>query len=127
MICRHLASVIGFIDSPQIPQVSAENLADVREGRGAKLNALIQKLDALIQMSDAVLRNTLTPPGVKVLLASCMAHGRRQFADAAANLPESAGIRQRGRVLYMVSTLKRNSVGSRRKSASSYTRRTAHH
>lgn len=42
-----------------------------------------------IQMCDALSRNTAkTANGVKILLANCMAHGRRQFVDVASNFPE---------------------------------------
>ena len=44
--------------------------------------------DAPIQMCDALSRNTPKLPGVEVLLANCLAHGRRQVVDVAANFPE---------------------------------------
>jgi transposase len=46
-------------------------------------------LAPLIQMCDALSRNApqLTA-GVRVLLAFCLAHGRRQFVDVADNFPE---------------------------------------
>jgi len=45
-----------------------------------------------IQMCDALSRNTpkLTN-GVTILLANCIAHGRRQFVDVAANFPQECG------------------------------------
>ena len=45
-----------------------------------------------VQMCDALSRNTpkLTN-GVKILLANCIAHGRRQFVDVAANFPQECG------------------------------------
>lgn len=61
---------------------AGENLADVLKHRGSGLAPLIQ-------MCDALSRNA--PPrtaGVRVLLAFCLAHGRRQFVDVAANFPE---------------------------------------
>jgi transposase len=60
---------------------AGENLADVLKRRAAEL-------DAPIQMCDALSRNTPKLPGVEVLLANCMAHGRRQVVDVAANFPE---------------------------------------
>src|SRR5208337_2599552 len=50
---------------------AGENLADVLKRRAAEL-------DAPIQMCDALSRNTPKLPGVEVLLANCLAHGRRQ-------------------------------------------------
>jgi transposase len=40
-------------------------------------------------MCDALSRNTpKLSDGAEILLANCMAHGRRQFVDVAANFPE---------------------------------------
>jgi len=60
---------------------AGENLADVLKHRAAER-------DAPIQMCDALSRNTPKLPGVEVLLANCLAHGRRQVVDVAANFPE---------------------------------------
>jgi transposase len=60
---------------------AGENLADVLKQRAAELNAPIQ-------MCDALSRNTPKLTGVEILLANCLAHGRRQFTDVAANFPE---------------------------------------
>jgi transposase len=60
---------------------AGENLADVLSRRAAEL-------DAPIQMCDALSRNTPKLAGVQVLLANCLAHGRRQVVDVAANFPE---------------------------------------
>jgi transposase len=60
---------------------AGENLGDVLKRRAAEL-------DAPIQMCDALSRNTPKLPGVEVLLANCLAHGRRQVVDVAANFPE---------------------------------------
>jgi transposase len=60
---------------------AGENLADVLKRRAAQL-------DAPIQMCDALSRNTPKLAGLEVLLASCLAHGRRQVVDVAANFPE---------------------------------------
>jgi len=62
---------------------AGENLADVLRRRAAEL-------DAPIQMCDALSRNTPKLPGVEVLLAHCLAHGRRQVIDVAANFPEES-------------------------------------
>jgi hypothetical protein len=40
-----------------------------------------------IQMCDALSRNTPKASGVDILLANCMAHGRRQFVEIAPNFP----------------------------------------
>jgi hypothetical protein len=60
---------------------AGENLADVLKQRAAER-------DAPIQMCDALTRNTPKLAGVQVLLANCLAHGRRQVVDVAANFPE---------------------------------------
>ena len=60
---------------------AGENLADVLRRRAAEL-------DAPIQMCDALSRNTPKLAGVQVLLANCLAHGRRQVVDVAASFPE---------------------------------------
>ena len=53
-----------------------------------------EALAAPVQMSDALSRNTSSlrgalPEGVEILLANCLAHGRRQFVEVAANFPEA--------------------------------------
>jgi transposase len=60
---------------------AGENLADVLKQRAAER-------DAPIQMCDALSRNAPKLPGVEVLPANCLAHGRRQIVDVAANFPE---------------------------------------
>jgi hypothetical protein len=60
---------------------AGENLADV-------LKQCTAERDAPIQMCDALSRNTPRLPGVEILLANCLAHGRRQVVDVAANFPE---------------------------------------
>jgi len=60
---------------------AGENLADVLKQRTAERGAPIQ-------MCDALSRNTPKLPDVEVLLANCLAHGRRQVVDVAANFPE---------------------------------------
>jgi transposase len=66
-------------------QHAGENLADLLKRRA-------EQMSSPIQMCDALSRNTpkLTN-GVKILLANCMAHGRRQFVDVAANFPQECG------------------------------------
>lgn len=67
------------------PQHSGENLADILKHRAGGIQSPIQ-------MCDALSRNTpkLTG-GVQILLANCIAHGRRQFVDVAANFPAECG------------------------------------
>jgi hypothetical protein len=60
---------------------AGENLAEVLKKRSAEL-------PSPIQMCDALSRNVpKLPSGVKILLANCLAHGRRQFVDIADNFP----------------------------------------
>jgi transposase len=60
---------------------AGENLAEVMKRRAAELSVPIQ-------MCDALSRNVpKLPPGVEILLANCLAHGRRQFVEVAANFP----------------------------------------
>ncbi len=63
-------------------QHAGENLRDVLQHRTADLARPLQ-------MCDALSRNTpkLTD-GAEILLAHCLAHGRRQFVEVAANFPE---------------------------------------
>jgi transposase len=64
-------------------QHAGENLRDVLTHRA-------QALAAPVQMSDALSRNTSAlPEGVEILLANCLAHGRRQFVEVAANFPDA--------------------------------------
>jgi transposase len=63
-------------------QHAGENLANLLKHRAREMNSPIQ-------MCDALSRNTpKTANGVKVLLANCLTHGRRQFVDVAANFPQ---------------------------------------
>jgi transposase len=66
-------------------QHAGENLADLLKHRA-------EQIRSPIQMCDALSRNTpkLTN-GVQILLANCIAHGRRQFVDIAANFPQECG------------------------------------
>lgn len=60
---------------------------------GENLKALLEKRDRSlrppIQMCDALSRNL--PKGLKTVLANCLAHGRRQFVELAANFPDECG------------------------------------
>jgi transposase len=61
---------------------AGENLADVLQWRAAQLGPVIQ-------MCDALSRNVpKLPAGVEMLLANCLAHGRRQFVEVAGNFPD---------------------------------------
>lgn len=61
---------------------AGENLAEVLKNRVAGLGAPIQ-------MCDALSRNVpRLSAGVEILLANCLAHGRRQFVDVAADFPD---------------------------------------
>jgi transposase len=63
-------------------QHAGENIADVLQKRAAEL-------PSPIQMCDALSRNVpRLPTGVEILLAHCLAHGRRQFIEVAANFPD---------------------------------------
>ena len=66
-----------------------------RQHAGENLEDLLKRrvqMSSPIQMCDALSRNTpkLTN-GVKILLANCLAHGRRQFTDVADNFPQECG------------------------------------
>jgi hypothetical protein len=63
-------------------QHAGENLADVLKRR-------VPGLAPLIQMCDALSRNApQLAAGARLLLAYCLAHGRRQFVDVAENFPD---------------------------------------
>jgi transposase len=60
---------------------AGENIADVLKQRRAEL-------PSPIQMCDALSRNVpRLSSGVGILLANCLAHGRRQFVEVAENFP----------------------------------------
>jgi transposase len=62
-------------------QHAGENIADVLKRR-------VTELPAPIQMCDALSRNVpKMSDGVEILLANCLAHGRRQFVEVAASFP----------------------------------------
>ena len=60
-------------------QHAGENLGDILRERSPKLGPAIQ-------MCDALSRNA--PKGVELVVANCLAHGRRQFVDIAEDFPE---------------------------------------
>jgi transposase len=63
-------------------QHAGENLADVLAERAAGL-------PVAIQMCDALSRNVpKLNAGAEILLANCLAHGRRQFVEVAPNFPD---------------------------------------
>jgi transposase len=63
------------------PRHAGENIAEVLKQRRTEL-------PSPIQMCDALSRNVpRLPAGVEILLANCLAHGRRQFVDVAENFP----------------------------------------
>ena len=63
-------------------QHAGENLRDVLDHRAGELATPLQ-------MCDALSRNTpKLNDGAEILLANCLAHGRRQFVEVAANFPE---------------------------------------
>ena len=60
---------------------AGENLAEVLKQRSSEL-------PGPIQMCDALSRNVpRLAAGTEILLANCLAHGRRQFVDVAENFP----------------------------------------
>jgi len=64
------------------PKHAGENIADVLQQRA-------KHASPPIQMCDALSRNVpKLPTGVEILLANCLAHGRRQFVEVAANFPD---------------------------------------
>jgi transposase len=58
------------------------------ENIGEVLKQRARELPAPIQMCDALSRNTPKVAGVNVLLANCLAHGRRQIVGVAENFPQ---------------------------------------
>ncbi len=64
------------------PQHAGENLADVLKHRTAEQGRLIQMCDALSWNVSKL------PDGVEILVAHCLAHGRRQVVEVAQNFPE---------------------------------------
>src|SRR6185437_11786363 len=63
------------------PKHAGENIAEVLKQRA-------RDLPAPIQMCDALSRNSPKVGGVNVLLANCLAHGKRQIVEVAENFPD---------------------------------------
>jgi transposase len=63
-------------------QHAGENLADVVKRRAAEMGPPIQMCDALSRNRPKL------SGGVEMLLANCLAHGRRQFVEVSQNFPE---------------------------------------
>jgi transposase len=63
-------------------QHAGENLADVLQQRARHLGPPIQMCDALSRNAPKLAE------GVEILLANCLAHGRRQIVEVAANFPD---------------------------------------
>ena len=63
------------------PKHAGENIAEVLKQRA-------RELPAPIQMCDALSRNIPKLNGVTVLVANCLAHGRRQIVEVAENFPQ---------------------------------------
>jgi transposase len=83
-------------------QHAGENLADVLKWRSAAQLSPVQ-------MCDALSRNTpKLAEGVEILLANCLAHGRRQFVEVAANFPAECRY-----VLEMLAEVYRNDAAAR--------------
>ena len=83
----------GTFTSAIVARVAAHRIALFFTGRrhaGENLAAVLAhragELGAPIQMCDALTRNL--PKPLEVVLANCLAHGRRQFVEVAANFPE---------------------------------------
>lgn len=77
-------------------QHAGENLADVLKRRAPDLSAPIQ-------MCDALSRNVpKLSQGVEILVANCLAHGRRQFVEVAQSFPQECRyvLEALGRVYY---------------------------
>ena len=62
-------------------QHAGENIADVLKQRGASAGPAIQMCDALSWNAPKL------PAGVELLVAHCLAHGRRQVVEVAQNFP----------------------------------------
>ena len=58
------------------------------ENMAAVLKQRAKESPPPIQMCDALSRNTPKGTGVEILLANCLAHGRRQFVEIAPNFPD---------------------------------------
>jgi len=65
---------------------AGENIADVLKQRSAELPRPIQICDALSRNVPRL------AAGTEILLANCLAHGRRQFVQVAENFPTNAAM-----------------------------------
>lgn len=83
-------------------QHAGENLADVLAQRARELGRPIQMSDALSWNAPKL------PEGVELLVAHCLAHGRRQFVDVAQNFPAECR-----HVLEMLGRVYRNDAETR--------------
>jgi hypothetical protein len=63
-------------------QHAGENIADVLKQRAKDLSPVIQMCDALSRNPPKL------PSGVEILVANCLAHGRRQFVEVVQSFPE---------------------------------------
>jgi transposase len=81
------SGIVSLVDTWRIalfftgPKHAGENIAEVLKQRA-------RELPAPIQMCDALSRNTPKLSGVPILVANCLAHGRRQIVEVAENFPE---------------------------------------
>jgi transposase len=83
-------------------QHAGENLADVLKQRGRELSRPIQMSDALSWNAPKL------PEGMELLVAHCLAHGRRQIVDVAQNFPNECR-----HVLEMLGHVYRNDAEAR--------------
>lgn len=84
-------------------QHAGENLADVLKHRAVELGAPIQMCDALSWNAPKL------PDGVTLLIAHCLAHGRRQIVEVAANFPaECRHVLERLGDVYRIDAVARN-------------------
>jgi len=97
-------------------QHAGENLADVLKQRAAEL-------PAPIQMSDALSRNA--PKSIHVLVANCIAHGRRQFVKIRPTSRNRVGMCWRPWARYTSRTDGHMSVGYRPSNGYTFTSNTA--
>ena len=88
------------------PKHAGENIGEVLKQRA-------RDLPAPIQMCDALSRNTPRQAAVKVLLANCLAHGRRQFIEVVESFPEECA-----HVLEALGTVYHNDALARRQQLS---------
>jgi transposase len=89
-------------------QHAGENLADVLKQRAGEIGPVIQMCDALSRNAPKL------PPGVEILLAKCLAHGRRQFVDIAANFPAECRyvLESLGKVYYNDATAREQALSA---------------